>query len=73
MGEKVSREHILEVIKEVTEEKNFNLQEELIKAMDVLDPEQRKNPACGDIVVASITQGHVMAIMAEVLYRIVNE
>lgn len=73
MEEKITKEHIAQVVKETVEELNLDIESQFLEAMDNCDNESKNNPVIRELLAAAIVQMNASTIMVEVLYKLLNE
>ena len=73
MEEKITKEHIAQVVKETVKELNLDIQSQFIEIMEACDNESKNNPVARELLAAAIAQGNASTIMVEVLYKLLNE
>lgn len=73
MEEKITKEHIAQVVKETVKELNLDIESQFLEAMDNCDNESKNNPVARELLAAAIAQGNASTIMVEVLYKLLNE
>jgi hypothetical protein len=73
MSEKISKEHIVQIVGKTLEELNFNITNQFTEAINKLDTDSQNNPVCREIAAVAIAQSNSVEIMTEVLYKLLNE
>lgn len=73
MSEKFSKEHILQVVQDTQRELAFDFTDQVLEEINKLDTESRNEPAYREIIAARVAQTSTLAIMTEVLYKLLNE
>ena len=73
MEEKITKEHIAQIVEETAKELNLDIQSQFLEAMDNCDNESKNNPVIRELLAAAIAQGNASTIMIEVLYKLLNE
>lgn len=73
MCEKISKEHIVQVIERVMQDPSFDIITQFEDAMNKIEADKQSNPICREILAASIAQSNSLLIMREVLYELLNE
>lgn len=73
MEEKITKEHISQVVKETVKELNLDIESQFLEAMEACDNESKNNPVARELLAAAIAQGNASTIMVEVLYKLLNE
>lgn len=73
MNKNIEKEHIFQIINETLEELNLDIMNEFIAEMNKMNDDTKNNPLCYAILAAAIAQKNSISIIAEVLFKILNE